>query len=253
MARSIATAQQGNKELLEIGLFVRTYHLDTIVSGLGCLRDSSRRSCRCLAKSWESLTLWADQPANNPLLGRNVLEAIKCNPSLNTIVAKGSARRQAQLWVDHVLKNLHHPEYAGLETLRLGGPTLGTSSGQENDNHAGTSIPVTDWIVPIDQANKIFKDASLECVTIVQEQALLLFYNLRGLTRLHVSYLSHSNEGEINGDIAGAERKKAKSKSTNAQKQETEKTTTRKKLMTMVKTPSLPTGHSSYVNALIFV
>jgi hypothetical protein len=90
---------------------------------------------------------------------------------------------------------------------------LGTS--QEND-YADTG-PVTDWIVPNDQANKSLKDVTLNFVTFAHEQTVL-FLNMRGLTRLHVSSLSYlngqsdanmitrqgENNGENIGDIAGA-------------------------------------------------
>jgi hypothetical protein len=53
----------------------------------------------------------------------------------------------AQPWVEDILKNIHHPDYAGLEALQLEHLTLGTS--QENGNADTKVTAVADWIVPM--------------------------------------------------------------------------------------------------------
>jgi hypothetical protein len=113
VAKSIAASLKGNKKLREIVLFVRTCHLDTIIAGLCHNRHHEDNGDSSLSSSClELLTLWTDQPESNPFFGRNVLEAIKCNPCLKRLTVNGLSARPsyyaatfhrpatAQPWVD---------------------------------------------------------------------------------------------------------------------------------------------------------
>jgi hypothetical protein len=206
--KGIAAGLRGNKQLKEIGIFVHQGRLDVICSGL-CHREDDSLSCL------ESLSLWTDQPWNNPNLGPVVLEAIKCCRSLKTLSVQKPDfswytmfSATFQPWLDYVLKNLHHPECSNLETIRLEHLALGSTDhdeldGDTDDSRGGGRGPA-DWIVPYEQSNTTVEEVTLEIVSFLNESTARLLLNLRGVRRLHVrklSYLSSANNGiEENGE-----------------------------------------------------